>query len=242
MTQPRPDHEFVNCDDETLGDYTCAHARKLCHRCLKPREHHAQPLIGHPYLPAIGTDGCVVVIRYYRDGKLEGSRLCAQPRDRHQPAEPKPFMDYSLEDAAMLREETAGQDVGEPPNAGPFFDPQQQRCKQCGRADGLNAMVPDAMWERIRGGLNVLCLWCMDAEAERQGIEGTVILHFAGRALFSGLDYQDGLRDGKGQGRAEGLREGLEMAARWLEKNWTSLPGLAHAIRSLLPSALASER
>jgi hypothetical protein len=72
---------------------------------------------------------------------------------------------------------------------GPYDHPQQQRCKRCGRADGLNCLVSDDLWERIRrewGGVgNVLCLWCMDQLAAQLKLPESqpVTLSFAGKAL-----------------------------------------------------------
>ena len=64
--------------------------------------------------------------------------------------------------------------------------PESYACQQCGRRDGLDAAVTDALWEQISGrtdGGGLLCLWCMDALAAEKGIIGAVMLNFSGRAL-----------------------------------------------------------
>jgi hypothetical protein len=64
--------------------------------------------------------------------------------------------------------------------------PDTYACQRCGRATGLDAVATNEVWGRISeaaGGLNLLCLWCMDELAAAMGIEASVSLHFAGRAL-----------------------------------------------------------
>lgn len=65
--------------------------------------------------------------------------------------------------------------------------PNTYACERCGRRDGLDAVVSNAMWEKLSGrndGAGILCLWCMDEIADKQGIGGEVVLHFCGRALY----------------------------------------------------------
>jgi hypothetical protein len=57
-------------------------------------------------------------------------------------------------------------------------------CERCGRRDGLDAVAPNEVWETIREGYNLLCLWCMDELAVKHGVRCSVTLHFAGQALF----------------------------------------------------------
>lgn len=60
---------------------------------------------------------------------------------------------------------------------------ERYACQSCGRRDGLDAVVTDDIWERIRDGLNLLCLWCIDQRCAEAGIETTASLHFAGLAI-----------------------------------------------------------
>lgn len=67
--------------------------------------------------------------------------------------------------------------------------PTSYPCQQCGRRDGLDAVLTDELWEQLTGrkdGGGLLCLWCMDEIAAEKGIVGYVMLHFAGRALVGG--------------------------------------------------------
>ena len=64
----------------------------------------------------------------------------------------------------------------------------RRACQRCGRRDGLDAVVPNAAWRRIRaaaGGADILCLWCIDEIAAGHGVETSAALHFAGRALHA---------------------------------------------------------
>lgn len=73
----------------------------------------------------------------------------------------------------------------EPPMRAPDLD--TYACQRCGWRSGLDASCPDAMWERISahaGGVNLLCLWCIDAIAAELGLAFSVSLHFAGRSVF----------------------------------------------------------
>lgn len=68
-------------------------------------------------------------------------------------------------------------------------------CQWCGRRDGLDAVLPDVDWEavsRIAGDARILCLWCIDALAERAGIPRNrrAILHFAGRWITATSDSE----------------------------------------------------
>ena len=67
-------------------------------------------------------------------------------------------------------------------------------CQGCGRIDGLDAVVPDAVWEQIREGLNILCLWCIDRRCKVAGISVTAALHFAGLAV-TGSSQSDADRE-----------------------------------------------
>lgn len=70
-------------------------------------------------------------------------------------------------------------------------------CQRCGRADGLDAVLPNADWERVSQaaeGVNILCLWCMDEIAESLGIKRSASLHFCGKAL-SGTSQSDADQD-----------------------------------------------
>ena len=66
---------------------------------------------------------------------------------------------------------------------------QDQTCKNCGNADGLNFNVADALWERVvpQRLLNrVVCLSCFDRMASKRGIEyrrHIRVLHFAGQSV-----------------------------------------------------------
>jgi hypothetical protein len=57
-------------------------------------------------------------------------------------------------------------------------------CEACGRRDGLDAVLPNELWERVRRGQNLLCLWCLDTRAAESGIKASITLQFSGRALF----------------------------------------------------------
>lgn len=57
-------------------------------------------------------------------------------------------------------------------------------CNQCGRADGLDAVLPNDIWDEISEGDNILCLWCIDKRCARRGITTSVTLHFAGHMIF----------------------------------------------------------
>jgi len=61
--------------------------------------------------------------------------------------------------------------------------PGTYACQTCGRRDGLDAVVTNAVWEQIRGGLNLLCLWCIDRRCQAEGIVVSASLHFAGVAI-----------------------------------------------------------
>lgn len=83
---------------------------------------------------------------------------------------------------------------------GPFDEPQQMRCKRCGRADGLNCMISDDLWERITrrsDGSGVLCLWCMDTLVAdlRLPQSQPVVLHFAGKGLHGASGWLEDERD-----------------------------------------------
>lgn len=51
-------------------------------------------------------------------------------------------------------------------------------CQGCGREDGLDAVVSDAVWARIaaHAGHDRLCLWCMDTIAAELGIFAAAIV------------------------------------------------------------------
>lgn len=74
--------------------------------------------------------------------------------------------------------------------------PDAYACQRCGRRDALDAVAPNDVWEKIReaAGVNILCLWCMDKIATELGIECSVTLHFAGRAL-NGTSSSDADQD-----------------------------------------------
>lgn len=75
--------------------------------------------------------------------------------------------------------------------------PDTYACQRCGRRDGLDAVAPDDAWEKIKeaaGGVNILCLWCMDTLAGDLGIECSVTLHFAGKSL-NGTSNSDADKD-----------------------------------------------
>lgn len=59
-------------------------------------------------------------------------------------------------------------------------------CDVCGRRDGLDAVLADRLWEQLRGEANIICLWCLDANAAACGVDAPVVLHFAGRGLYGG--------------------------------------------------------
>ena len=48
-----------------------------------------------------------------------------------------------------------------------------QRCKLCGRADGIDFQITDNVWKQISGQFknSVLCLRCFDYLANVKGIE-----------------------------------------------------------------------
>lgn len=62
-------------------------------------------------------------------------------------------------------------------------------CRECGRRDGLDAVVDDETWAKLSGrtdGGGYLCLWCMDKIAMRLGLAPLPVrLYFCGRAMFS---------------------------------------------------------
>lgn len=62
-------------------------------------------------------------------------------------------------------------------------------CQRCSRRDGLDAVLHDDDWAKVSaaaGGLNLLCLWCIDELAEQVGVQRkAVYLAFAGRYLYS---------------------------------------------------------
>ena len=67
-----------------------------------------------------------------------------------------------------------------------LFPIDSYACQQCGRRDGLDAGVTDEVWAKLSaaaGGVNLLCLWCMDELATQLEISASVMLWFAGRAL-----------------------------------------------------------
>ena len=56
-------------------------------------------------------------------------------------------------------------------------------CQRCGRADGLDAVVPDAIWAKLeeKSGCQILCLWCIDHLCAEIGWGGSASLFFAGK-------------------------------------------------------------
>lgn len=56
-------------------------------------------------------------------------------------------------------------------------------CQECGRSDGLDAVVTDDVWATISRGQNLLCLWCIDRRCKDAGVAATVSLHFQGQAI-----------------------------------------------------------
>lgn len=56
-------------------------------------------------------------------------------------------------------------------------------CESCGRRDGLDAVMASDVWEHIRGGMNLLCLWCIDTRCQAAGVQTSATLHFAGLAI-----------------------------------------------------------
>ena len=73
-------------------------------------------------------------------------------------------------------------------------------CQRCGRADGLDAVIPNGYWASITAGdmgpsgevvggeWNILCLWCIDELCHRYDIRCSASLHFAGRAVHGTSD------------------------------------------------------
>jgi hypothetical protein len=67
-------------------------------------------------------------------------------------------------------------------------------CQRCGRATGLDAVLPNDVWAAITGGRlltdevvdgrwNLLCLWCVDELCLERGVSCSVTLSFCGRAV-----------------------------------------------------------
>lgn len=61
-------------------------------------------------------------------------------------------------------------------------------CERCGMASGMDAFVPDEVWDQISPvpgvpEAGVLCLWCMDELCAEKGIEATVDIWYQGKAL-----------------------------------------------------------
>lgn len=96
-------------------------------------------------------------------------------------------------------------------------------CQRCQRRDGLDGVVDDEVWARLSaaaGGVNILCLWCMDELAQQLGYEGPVRLYFAGRALHGDMDTLHA--------------EAIDMAARAARR--IALVEAANVVRATLQS------
>lgn len=105
-------------------------------------------------------------------------------------------------------------------------------CQRCGRADGLDAVVPNDVWrvitegewanpdpatrrgEIINGRWNLLCLWCIDELCAEHGIKCSASLHFCGKAITAGSQSD---ADREQISRACGDREAAEARVRELE-------------------------
>lgn len=129
------------------------------------------------------------------DGLPADSRQCRQcnaiyfdhDRPHGRTTDPEPWGKLStVADVAGI--------LGPPPADAAGIDAAQLRapdldtyaCQRCGWRSGLDAVCPDVLWERISahaGGVNLLCLWCIDAIAADLGLAFSVSLHFAGRAV-----------------------------------------------------------
>jgi acyl carrier protein len=100
-------------------------------------------------------------------------------------------------------------------------------CQRCGRRDGLDAVVPNDIWDKLEAetGCQILCLWCIDALCRELKIKTSCSLHFCGLAIC-GTSQSDADRDHinrlclraeAAEGRAKELEQHLEAVKKLLE-------------------------
>ncbi len=108
-------------------------------------------------------------------------------------------------------------------------------CRGCGRRDGLDAMVENAVWRDL-GMEGYYCLWCLDAMLAAMGTERSepikAKLHFAGRILISD--------EGESVDLSLARDEIVWLAAR-VEALEGALKEIASIYRDLTPPSAASK-